>query len=523
VTNPCSGEPFAAASLLDAAQAGEALAAAQAAFPAWSALPARARARAIGRLREALLAEAGDLARLIAREQGKPLAEAWAVEILPTLDVLAHLTTEAEGLLRDEPIDGRMLLLAHKEARVVSVPFGVVLAITPWNYPLGLALPIVATALAAGNTVVLKPAPAATLVGLAIGALVRRAGLADGVVNVIAVDDGVAAGLVTDPRVGKIVFVGSVATGRKVMAAAATNGTPIVLELGGKDPAIVCRDADLDRAARGIAWGAFVNAGQTCAAVERVYVEREVAAAFLARVVGEARALRGGDPLREGTDLGPMTLARQRRIVEEHVQEAVERGAQILTGGTTPDGPGFFYPATVLAGVDHSMRVMREETFGPVLPVMAVDSLDEAIRLSNDSDFGLTASGWTRSDQTALRLQRELRAGSVTINDCVSSFGEPTAPWGGVKASGFGRTHGRHGLAEMVQSKYVSLDRGRGAELWWYPYDRELEETLAATAPALHARSLRQRVAAQLGLLGRRRVRERIGLLRLLRQIEKLF
>ena len=178
-----------------------------------------------------------------------------------------------------------MLLLAHKEARVVSVPFGVVLAITPWNYPLGLALPIVATALAAGNTVVLKPAPAATLVGLAIGALVRRAGLPDGVVNVIAVDDAVAAGLVTDPRVGKIAFVGSVATGRKVMAAAATNGTPIVLELGGKDPAIVCRDADLDRAARGIAWGAFVNAGQTCASVERVYVEREVAAAFLARVV----------------------------------------------------------------------------------------------------------------------------------------------------------------------------------------------------------------------------------------------
>ncbi len=523
VTNPFSGEPFAAASLLDAAQAGEALAAAQAAFPGWSGLPTRARAQAIGRLREALLAEAGGLARLIAREQGKPVAEAWAVEILPTLEALAHLAADAQELLRDEPVEARSLLLAHKEARVVSVPFGVVLAITPWNYPLGLTLPIVATALAAGNTVVLKPAPAATLVGLAIGALVRRAGLPDGAVNVIAVDDAVAAGLVPDARVGKIVFVGSVTTGRRVMVAAAARGTPIVLELGGKDPAIVCRDADLARTASGIIWGAFVNAGQTCASVERVYVEREVAAEFLARVVEGARALRSGDPLSAGTDLGPMTLARQRRVVEEHVRDAMERGAQVLSGGRTPDGPGFFYPATVLAGVDHSMRVMREETFGPVLPVMAVDSLDEAIRLANDSDYGLTASGWTRSAQTARRLQQELQAGVVTINDCVSSFGEPMAPWGGVKASGFGRTHGRLGLAEMVQAKYVSLDRGRGAELWWYPYDRELEETLEGTAPALHARSLRQRIAAQLGLLGRRRVRERIGLRRLLGQVEKLF
>ncbi len=523
VVNPCTGEPFAAASLLDPAQAGEALAAARAAFPAWSGLPVRARARALDRLHAALLAEAGDLAHLIAREQGKPIAEAYAVEILPSLEALKHLAAEAEDLLRDEPLDGRMLLLAHKQARVVYTPIGVVLAITPWNYPLGLALPIVAAALAAGNTVVLKPAPAATLVGLAIGALARRTGLPDGVVNVVAIDDSVASGLVPDPRVGKIVFVGSIATGRKVMAAAAANGTPVVLELGGKDPAIVCRDADLDRAAQGIVWGAFVNAGQTCASVERVYVEREVAGEFLDRVVEQTQALRTGDPTRAGTDLGPMTLERQRSIVEEHVRDAVERGAQVLVGGRTPEGPGFFYPATVLAGVDPTMRVMREETFGPVLPVMAVDSLDEAIRLANDGDCGLTASGWTRSEETARRLQRELQAGVVTVNDCVSSFGEPTAPWGGVKASGFGRMHGRLGLAEMVQAKYVSLDRGREAELWWYPYDRELEETLAAAAQALHGRSLRQRLAAQLGLLAKRRVRERIGLRRLLGQVEKLF
>lgn len=521
--DPSTGEPFATYERLDAEQAGAAFEAARAAYPGWSATDHRARRRALEALRAALLSEAAELAQLVAREQGKPPAEAWAAEILPSLDALAHLARHAEAALQDEPLEAHSLLQGHKEARVVRVPFGIVLAITPWNFPLALPLPIVATALAAGNTVVLKPAPAGMLTGLRIGALARRAGLPDGVLNVVAVDDAVAAGLTADPRAGKIVFVGSTATGRKVMAAAAANLTPVVLELGGKDPAIVCRDADLDRAAQGIAWGAFVNAGQTCASVERVFVEEPVAAPFLERVVAAARALRTGDPRQAGTDLGPLTLARQRTIVVEQVEEALRRGARCLTGGAAPDGPGYFFPPTVLAGVDPAMRVMREETFGPVLPVMAVASLDEAIRLANDSPYGLTASGWTRSEATAARLQRELQAGIVTINDCVASFAEPAAPWGGVKASGIGRTHGRLGLLEMTQAKFVSLDRGRGAELWWYPYDREVEQILAATAPALHARTLRARLAAQLRLLARRRVRERIGWRRLLGQLEKLF
>jgi succinate-semialdehyde dehydrogenase/glutarate-semialdehyde dehydrogenase len=521
-SDPATGEPFAAVERLDAEQAAAAFDAARASFPAWSATPVRTRARALDALRAALLAEAEELVRLVSREQGKPVAEAWAAEILPSLDALVHLAEHAEAALQDEPVESYSLLQAHKEARIVRVPCGVVLAITPWNFPLALPLPIVATALAAGNTVVLKPAPAGTLTGLRIGALARRAGLPDGVVNVVATDDAVAAALAADPRAGKIVFVGSTATGRKVMTAAAANLTPVVLELGGKDPAIVCRDADLDRAAQGIAWGAFVNAGQTCASVERVFVEKAVAEPFLARLVERTRALRVGDPRRAGTDLGPLTLARQRAIVVEQVEEALRRGARCLTGGAAPEGPGYFFPPTVLVGVDPAMRVMREETFGPVLPVLAVGSLDEAIRLANDSPYGLTASGWTRSEATAARLQRELQAGVVTINDCVASFAEPAAPWGGIKASGIGRTHGRLGLLEMTQPKFVSLDRGRGAELWWYPYDRELEEILATTAPALHARTLRARLAAQLRLLAQRRVRERVGLRRLLRQLEKL-
>jgi succinate-semialdehyde dehydrogenase/glutarate-semialdehyde dehydrogenase len=306
------------------------------------------------------------------------------------------------------------------------------------------------------------------------------------------------------------------------MAAAAKNLTPVVLELGGKDPAIVCRDADLDRAAQGIAWAAFLNAGQVCASVERVYVEKPVAEAFLAKVLAETGKLKlSGTP--GGGDVGPLTLERQRRVVEEHVADAVARGARVLTGGSAPAGPGFFYPPTVLVDVHHAMTIMREETFGPVLPIMAVDSLDEAIRLANDSPYGLTASGWTRSEETARRLQRELQAGIVSINDHLSSFGEPAAPWGGVKWSGIGRIHGLAGLREMVQAKYVSLDRGRGPELWWHPYDAELGALLSRAAPALYSTSRWRRLAAQAGLARFARLWRRFGPWRVLANLEKLF
>ena len=518
--DPSTGEPFAQATLLDASQADEAMAAAHAAFPAWSRTSFAERRRLLDRLREAILAHADELAALVEREQGKPLAEARVAEVLPSLDALRHLSEHAEDLLREDAVEPRQLLLAHKEARILYEPIGVVLAVKPWNYPWVQALPVVASALVAGNTVVFKPAPATTLVGLMLGRLAREAGFPDGVVSVLAVDDAVAARLVEDPRVGKIVFTGSVATGRRVMAAAAKNLTPVVLELGGKDPAIVCRDADLDRAARGIAWAAFMNAGQTCASVERVYVERPVAEAFLEKVLAEARRVHDGG----AAQMGPMTMERQRTIVEEHVRDAVSRGARVVLGGERPAGPGFRYPPTVLTNVDHTMLVMRDETFGPVLPIMAVDSLDEAIRLANDSSYGLTASGWTRSEETAHRLQRELVAGVVSINDHVSSYGEPTAPWGGVGWSGFGRMHGLAGLREMVRPKYASLDRGRmPAELWWYPYDRELDALVRHAAPALYSTSLLKRVAGQLGLLRFGRLWRRFGPWRLLANLDKLF
>lgn len=521
--SPSSGASIGAYSLLTADQAKAAVAGSVNAFDSWSRTSFAERRRLFRRISDLLVREADQIATLVATEQGKPVAEAHLAEILPALDHLKHITENAEDTLRPHGTDPAVFLLGHKQARIEYVPFGPILVITPWNYPFSIPVTGIAAALMAGNTVVLKPAPATTLIALALAGLFTRAGFPPGVLNTVACADEVAATLVEDARFRKILFTGSVATGRRIMASAAQNGTPVTLELGGKDPAIVCRDADLDRASSGIVWAAFLNAGQTCASVERVYVEESVADAFIAKVIEKTKALRVGSPLDDQTDVGPLTMERQRRIVEAHVEDARSKGARIETGGSRPEGPGYFYPPTVLTGVDHSMAIMRDETFGPVLPIMRVKSIDEAIHLANDSPYGLTASGWTTSETTAARLEAELLAGAVTINDHVYTFGEPTSPWGGVKSSGIGRTHGAIGLREMTQPKYVARDLSRGGEVWWYPYGPAFKSMMAGAVRTFHARFVGTRVLSLLKLSMSKRYLTRGRILRVLPDVFKLF
>ena len=501
--NPATGEAFAEVVRSGPAEIDAAVASARKAFLSWSQTPVATRQKHLARLLEEVRRSHEAVARLVATEQGKPIGEARAVDIVPAADTLRYLSRHAASILAERPVDYAQILFAHKSGSIRLEPLGVVAVVTPWNFPFGIPFVEVAACLAAGDTVVLKPASATALTGLAVGDLCRRAGLPPGVVNVVTAGGEDTNRLIEHPGFAKVLFTGAVETGIGVMQRAAKNLTGVVLELGGKDPAVVAADADLDRAAAGIVWGAFVNAGQACGSVERVYVVEDVAEELLGKVVARAKALRLGDPLSPATDMGPLTMESQRALVEEHVADARAKGAKVLAGGHRPRTKGWWYPPTVLTRVDHSMRCMREETFGPLLPVMVVPTLEEGIRLANESEFGLTASGWTRSKKTARRFAEELHAGTVTINDHLFSFGEPTATWGGVKKSGVGRSHSAFGLHELVNVKHVSVDLGNAPAMpWWYPYDSAFHAFTKKAFGTLYSNDPRTKVPDALGLLG---------------------
>jgi acyl-CoA reductase-like NAD-dependent aldehyde dehydrogenase len=345
---------------------------------------------------------------------------------------------------------------------------GVVGAIIPWNYPLVLAMDALTTALFAGNALVLKPSEFTPLTALMLPGLCVEAGLPEGLVQIVTGDARTGQALVRG-GVDKILFTGSGASARSVMAAASESLTPVTMELGGKDPAIVLDDADLDRAARGVAFGAFFNAGQTCLSIERALVERSVYEAFCQRlvdVVGRLRVHPAPD-----SDVGPMITDMQRVVVTGQIQEALAGGARSLTGGLPDENAAALSPTLLVDVTDH-MTVMNEETFGPVLCIVPVADETEAIRRANEGRFGLFASVWTGDVARGLRVGRALRAGGISINDSLSHYGVAALPMGGVGESGFGRRRGAEGLLDLTRTRSVLVDRlGLSREPWWFPYD----------------------------------------------------
>jgi acyl-CoA reductase-like NAD-dependent aldehyde dehydrogenase len=469
--DPATGMEVGRAPLSSTEDVERAVARARAAQPAWANLTFRERGRIILKARQIMLDESEDIAQLVSKETGKPATEALSMEIVPTLDAMHYFAHASENLLQPQKIDIGQYGLMGRSSRIVFKPLGVIGIISPWNFPLATPADEIVMALMAGNAVVLKPSELTPLIALKIGELFSRAGLRSGLLEIVTGDGGTGAALI-DARVDKIMFTGSVATGKRVAEAAAKYLTPVVLELGGKDPMIVLDDADIENAARGAVWGAFSNAGQTCASVERCYVHESVADAFIERVVEQTTHLKQGLGSDAEVDVGAMTNARQLQIVEEHVNEAVRLGARALTGGQRPVGlDGFFYEPTVLVDVDHHMTVMREETFGPVLPVMTFKTEDEVIRLANDSPYGLTASVWTRNIAKGRRIAERIEAGTVMVNEVVYTHGIAQTPWGGVKDSGYGRTHGRMGLLELVTPQHVHVNRVSFLpDPWWFRY-----------------------------------------------------
>jgi succinate-semialdehyde dehydrogenase/glutarate-semialdehyde dehydrogenase len=469
--DPSTGRENGRVPLMNAAEVTAAVKRARQAQTAWSRVSFRARAEYVLRAREVVLGQVDEIASLVSRETGKPPAEATSMEIVPGLDLMHYFARNTERMLRRQKIDIGQYGLMGRSSYIVYKPLGVVGIISPWNFPWATPLDEVVMALMAGNAVVLKPSELTPLTALKIGEVFRQARLPEGLLEIVTGDGSTGAALV-DAGVDKIMFTGSVATGKRVAEAAARHLTPVVLELGGKDPMIVLEDANLANAARAAVWGGFCNAGQACASIERLYVHESIAKEFTELVVAETRKLKLGPPASDAVDLGAMTNERQLRIVEDHVQDAVARGAHIETGGHRVENTdGWFHEPTVVTNVDHSMEIMREETFGPVLPIMTFRTDEEAVRLANDSVYGLTAAVFTSDMARGRRLAEQIDAGTVMVNEVVYTHAVAQTPWGGVKQSGYGRTHGRLGMLELVTPQHIHVNRVPWVpDVWWFRY-----------------------------------------------------
>jgi len=501
--NPATGELLRELSCATDSEVHAAVARAHAGQQKWNELGIRSRVDILRRFQQHLHHRKSDIAGLITREAGKPVVEALLTEILVVLDAVRFLADNAYTLLRDQPLPHGNLTMKTKSGRILHEPYGVIGIISPWNYPFSIPATEALAALVAGNCVILKPSEFTSLTALELASLLHDAGVPQDAFQVV-VGDGATGAALLNSEIDKLIFTGSLATGKRIAHAAASRLLPVVLELGGKDPMVVLEDADLEVASSGAVWGALVNAGQTCLSVERCYVHRSLYDRFLEACVCKTGQLRVGDGMNPETDIGPMIHERQLKIVEAQVEDAIARGARILAGGSRlPEvGPNFYAP-TVLADVTHEMRIMREETFGPVLPVMLFDNDEEAVRLANDSEFGLAASVWTRDRSHGEAIAQRIQAGTVMINDVVSCFGISEAPHGGVKASGIGRTHGRFGLEEMVRIKYVDSDRlPNMKKLWWYPYGRSFAQQMEAFTDWQFARGIGQRLRGALKASG---------------------
>lgn len=481
-----------------------AVARARQAQPAWDALPIRNRVAAIRSLRESIVSRADELAETIARDTGKTRIDALATEVLPAATAVAYYARHAPAFLKDRRIRPSHVLTGNKRSRIHRVAYGVVAVISPWNYPFAIPFSEVVMGLLAGNAVVLKAASQTQPTGRVLQSLVASV-VPAGVFEYVDLPGRAAGEALLAAGVDKLFFTGSVEVGKELMAKAARTLTPLVLELGGNDPMLVCADANLERAAAGAVWAGLQNAGQSCGGVERIYVHSSVYERFLDLLCAEVAALRiGPDEGRHDVEIGSMTTREQARKVREQVAEALQLGAVVRAQANPPPGaPEEFLPALVLTGVNHSMTLMREETFGPVLGVMPVQSMDEAVSLANDCQLGLTASVWSRRRREADRLARRIRAGVVMINDHLMSHGLPEAPWGGFRQSGIGRTHGKLGFDEMTQPQCIIHDTFGflNRNLWWPPVSPELYAGMRGLLDFMHARRLGQRAAGLRTLL----------------------
>ena len=479
--NPATGQILAHIEKTTPETVARTLTLARAAQKEWAKVPIRERCKRLGKLREVMMASRNELADAVVNESGKPRVEALFADLFVALDSAEYWSKHAAAVLRAQRVPHHSIAAKAKSGRVIYEPAGVIGIISSWNYPLAIPMSQIIPAVVAGNAVVCKGSDFTPQCGALIERVFRDAQFPQDLVTVVQGGGEIGQALI-EAGPDKVLFTGSVATGRRVAEACARKLIPSVLELGGKDAMIVLADADLQVASSAAVWGSYTNCGQVCLSVERLFVEQAVAGEFAKLCVEKTKKLRLGPGNDPATDVGPLIRAQHVQRMLDLVEDAVARGARVLCGGNTrPDlGPNFFEP-TVISGVDSSMRLFQEETFGPILAMQSVKDAEEAIQRANDSPFALAASVWSKDKKKGQAIAQRLRAGAVMVNDAISYFGIAEAPHGGCGASGWGRTHGSAGILEMVQTKYVDVDGLPHREKpWWYRYGGELEKAADA-------------------------------------------
>ncbi len=456
----------------------------------WARVPIAERARIVRSTIDILVERRQEVVETIINETGKTRLEALMMEIVPGCDYLNFWSQRAVRELSDEKRKLHGYLRPVKKLIMHYRPLGVVGVITPWNGPFSLAINPTTQAVLAGNAVILKPSEVAPYSGDWAIKLLREAGVPEGVVQTVH-GDGETGSALVNGGVQKISFTGSVSTGKKIAAACAEQLIPYSLELGGKDAMIVCADADLERAAGGAVFNSMLNSGHVCMGVERVYVVESVADEFEERVANIVRELRYGAG--DDVDVGAVFWDRQLPIIERHIEDAKRKGAEIVVGGEADTSKGLFYKPTFVRNVNHSMELMREETFGPIVSVMRVKDEEEAIRLANDSHYGLSGSVWTRDIQKGIEIAKRMETGSVIINDASMAYGAPEAPFGGVKDSGVGHVNGLGALRSYTHQQPIIIHRwAQKRERVWYPHTPKTIEEIDGMIRIIYGTALKK-------------------------------
>ena len=484
---PASGELVGEVPITSAQEVRATVARARKAQAAWGVLPVEERCERLLRYRDALVERADEIIDVVSRECGKPRHDVLSHEVMITVDLVTYYCKNAKRILAPREIP--LHLLKHKRSTLHYVPRGVVGVIGPWNFPFAIPMNDALAALVTGSAVVVKPSEVTPLTIQKAKEIFDSTGLPEDLFGVVHGYGEVGAALI-ESGIQKLVFTGGTETGRKVAAACGQNLVPCVMELGGKAPLIACADCDVDRTAQAIVFGGFVNSGQVCISVERVYAHEAVHDELLARVKELTQKLRQGDPQSGTVEVGAVTFPRQIEVAEKHIADALAKGAIVVAGGKKKAGPGQFFEPTVLAGCNDTMTVMKQEIFGPIVPFQKVGSEDEAVRLANDSHLGLNAYVFTKDKAKAERLAKRIEAGSVVVNDVLINYAAAEAPFGGVKQSGFGRIHGDDALRDMAEMRHVMTSKIPDAprEPLWFPYSSKAYKWQMKIVRALFSR-----------------------------------